>query len=302
MKAYSLVLALAVIATGACIGTAGSDDASDTGEATDAPSSAKVEDYRAQMELLTNFQEQLLDETDRNGVHITLYENAPGRVAVMQDAPIGVDPFFAKDEVESWDAEYLYLRLHPEVVHVPDAVARVALHAQMLRNRRMIFPPGEESAPRGIGAPANPAPSESGQHLLYDFAADDAAWFKATFCNIGSRGQKSVDDHGGPGGYDTFCWTNVGGVGYIKRGNQYDSHISIASASSTDTVAWKIYSVWDCGFLWYVECDGTKHDYTVQPRHWMSWTNDSGFYSSGNGPWYDMGGYYGARSQSGMND
>jgi len=246
------------------------------------------------------FQERLLAEADRGGVHIQMYEIAPGRIAVSQDREIGIEPFFAKDEVETWDAGRLYQKLNPQVTEIPLRVKEVAAHRTQLARTIRLSTAGAESAPQQIGAPPNPAPAASGQHLLYDFAADDAAWFKRHYCDIGSRGSGSVDDHGGPGGYDTWCWTNAGGIGWKKRGNQYDAHVSLMSASSTDTAEMKFHSVWDCGALWYVECDGTSHDNTVQPRHILTWSTDSGFYTWGNGSWYHHGGYYGARTQAGM--
>jgi len=248
------------------------------------------------------FTERLLAREDRGGVHIEMYEIAPGHLAVSQDREVGTEPFFAKAEVETWDAELLYRRLHPEAAEMPARIKEVALHRRQLgETLRRAAPQPQESAPAETGTPPNPGPAASGQHLLYDFAANDAAWFKRNYCDIGSRGSASVDDHGGPGGYDTFCWTNVGGVGWIKRGNQYDSHISLMSADSTATAEMKFNSVWDCGALWYVECDGTVHDNTVQPRHILTWSTDSGFKSWGNGVWYHHGGYYGSRTQAGMN-
>ena len=71
------------------------------------------------------------------------------------------------------------------------------------------------------------------------------------------------------------------------------------SASSTDTAEMKFYATWDCGWLWYSECDGTHHDDPVYPRQWLSWSTNTGFYSWGNGSWYHHGGYYGSRSKAG---
>ena len=158
MKTHELMfVAVAAAATG-CMG------APDEGQTAtgDLSGVAATTNDEARAASLARFEERLLEDTVRGGVHVRMFEIAPGRVAVSQQGALGVAPFFEKGEVETWDAELLYRKLHPEALTVPRAVTEVALHRQQLGPPRAI-PAGRRARRRGSGRLPIPRPPPRGR-------------------------------------------------------------------------------------------------------------------------------------------